>query len=112
MRPSKVDDTDYIDYLISAQKAFTCTEASRSQPLRPNPFEMPALDSFNRMLERSFLQGSRDSLWREAMAFVNLKDGNLVVDDTTLDKPYAKKMELVIFVTDELSSILKRMAPG
>ncbi len=94
MMPSKVDDSDYIDYLIAAQKAFTCTEAARSQPFRPNPSEMPAHDSFNRLLERSF-QDRGDSLWGEAKPLVSLDGGILVLDDTTLDKPYAKKIELV-----------------
>jgi len=32
MNPPKVDDLDYIHFLIAAQKVFTCTEAARSQP--------------------------------------------------------------------------------
>jgi len=36
-------------------------------------------------------------LWQEAKAFVDKKRGLLVLDDTTLDKPYAKKMELVTY---------------
>lgn len=92
MNPSKVDDSDYINYLIAAQRNFTCTEAARSQPARQNPSEMPAHDSFNRLLERSF---DRGSLWNEASSMVDLNDGILVLDDTTLDKPYAEKMELV-----------------
>ncbi len=92
MMPSKVDDYDYINYLIAAQRTFTCTEAARSQPCL-DPSEMPAHDSFNRLLERSFQD--RDSLWREAKPLLSLNGGTLVLDDTTLDKPYAKKMELV-----------------
>src|ERR1017187_2249256 len=91
MNPPKVDDSDYINYLIAAPRVFTCTEAARSQPSGPS--EAPAHDSFNRLLERSFQD--KDSLWREARALVSLKGGVLVLDDTTLDKPYAEKMELV-----------------
>jgi hypothetical protein len=94
MMPSKVDDSDYINYLIAAQRSFTCTEAARSQPHRSNPSEMPAHDSFNRLLERSF---DRNSLWNEARPLVNPNDGILVLDDTTLDKPYAEKIELVTY---------------
>jgi putative transposase len=90
--PSKVDDTDYINYLIAAPRTFTCTEAARSQPPTPDPSEMPAHDSFNRLLERSF---DPESLWREAKPLVRLRGGVLVVDDSTLDKPYAKRIELV-----------------
>ena len=94
MMPSKVDDSDYINYLIAAQRNFTCTEASRSQPLSNDPSDMPAHDSFNRLLERSF---DRESLWIEAKPLVTLDDGILVVDDSTLDKPYAEKMDLVTY---------------
>src|SRR5712691_11413406 len=93
MNPPKIDDYDYINYLIAAPRVFTCTEAARSQPSRPDPSDVPAHDSFNRLLERSFL--NRDSLWREAKPLVNLRRGILVLDDSTLDKPYAKKIELV-----------------
>jgi putative transposase len=94
MNPPKVDDSDYINYLIAAPRIVTCTEAARSQPpSTPNSPEAPAHDSFNRLLERSFQD--RDSLWREARPLVILKGGILVLDDSTLDKPYAEKMELV-----------------
>jgi putative transposase len=93
MNSPKVDDSDYINYLIASPKTFTCTEAARSQPPRPNPSDVPAHDSFNRLLERSFQD--RDALWREAKPLVGLKGGILVLDDTTLDKPYAEKMDLV-----------------
>jgi hypothetical protein len=93
MMPAKVDDLDYINFLIASQRMFTCTEASRSQPADSDPDALPAHDSFNRLLERSFFD--RDSLWNEAKHLVRIDDGVLVVDDTTLDKPYAEKMELV-----------------
>jgi len=93
MNPSKVDDSDYINYLIAAPRAFTYTEAARSQPQATgDPSDTPAHDAFNRLLERSF---DLESLWREAKPFVAMHGGILVVDDSTLDKPYAKRMELV-----------------
>jgi len=91
--PAKVDEVDYINFLIAAQRTFTCKEASRSQPAGSDPGAMSAHDSFNRLLERSFLD--RESLWDEARRLVRLDGGVLVVDDTTLDKPYAEKMDLV-----------------
>jgi putative transposase len=96
MMPAKVDDLDYINFLVAAQRTFTCTEASRSQPSPPSSGMdgmIPSHDSFNRLLERSFMD--RDSLWDEAKQFVRMEGGVLVVDDSTLDKPYAEKMELV-----------------
>ncbi len=112
MMPSKVNDLDYINFLIAAQKTFTCTEASRSQPhhhhLESDPSRVvPAHDSFNRLLERSFFD--RDSLWDEAKQLVRLADGVLVVDDSTLDKPYAEKMDLV---TRHWSGKHKRVVMG
>jgi putative transposase len=95
MMPAKVDELDNINFLVAAQKTFTCTEASRSQPVAPadsDPGAMPAHDSFNRLLERSF---NGDSLWNEARRLVRLDGGVLVMDDSTLDKPYAEKMDLV-----------------
>ena len=35
------------------------------------------------------------ALWSEAEPAVNKDQGILVIDDSTLDKPYAQKMELV-----------------
>jgi len=103
MMPAKVDDVDYINFLIAAQRTFTCTEASKSQPppssspstgVGDGTTTIPAAhDSFNRLLERSF--SDRDSLWDEAKQLVRLDGGALVVDDSTLDKPYAEKMDLV-----------------
>jgi putative transposase len=103
MMPAKVDDLDYINFLVAAQRTFTCTEASKSRPSSSSSSPpsssgmmdgtMTAHDSFNRLLERSFFD--RDSLWDEAKRFVRLDGGVLVVDDSTLDKPYAEKIELV-----------------
>jgi hypothetical protein len=36
-----------------------------------------------------------EALWDEAHTLIKPKQGLLVLDDTTLEKPYAKKMELV-----------------
>jgi len=97
MMPANADDLDYINFLVAAQRTFTCTEASRSQPsssfTEGTTTVTPAHDSFSRLLERSF--EDRDSLWREAKQLVTMNGGVLVNDDTTLDKPYAKNMELV-----------------
>jgi putative transposase len=91
MNPPKCDELDYIQFLVAAQKAFTATEAARSQPeSRQKP---PAHDAFTRLLTRK--PPDTEALWREAEALVKVGLGLLVHDDTTLDKPYARKMELV-----------------
>src|SRR5437588_12706439 len=41
------------------------------------------------------LEPDAETLWTEASSQVSLSQGILVIDDSTLDKPYAKKMELV-----------------
>ncbi len=88
MNPAKRHDLAYIHFLIAAQKTFTCTEAARCQPESPTT---PAHDAFTRLLQRQPLDTK--ALWQEARAFVDKKKGLLVLDDTTLDKPYAQKME-------------------
>lgn len=92
MNPPKCDDLDYIHFLIAAQKVFTCTEAARCQPERE---DAPAHDAFTRLLSRE--PPDTEALWQEAKTFVNKRRGLLVLDDTTLDKPYARKMELVTY---------------
>lgn len=90
MNPPKVNEFDYIDFLIATQRAYSCMEAERVQPERANA---PAHDAITRLLHR--MEPSPDTLWKEAQADVSLTTGVLVVDDSTLDKFYAEKMELV-----------------
>jgi putative transposase len=90
MRTAKCRDTDYIDFLIASPKAVTCTEAAAVQPDSRQP---PAHDSFTRLLRR--IEPDPGALWQEARPLVHRKGGILVLDDSTLDKPYAEKIELV-----------------
>src|SRR5215211_1455575 len=90
MNPPKADELDYIHFLIAAQKVFTCTEAARCQP---NHLDSPAHDAFTRLLSRE--PPDTEALWEEARMLVESEGGLLIVDDTTLDKPYSRKMELV-----------------
>ena len=92
MNPPRCDGLDYIHFLIAAQRVFTCTEAARCQPERP---DAPAHDAFTRLLQRS--PPDTEALWQEAEDVVRLEEGVLVLDDTTLDKPYAERMELVTY---------------
>jgi len=92
MNHPRCSDLDYIHFLIAAQKAFTCTEAARCQPEKPLS---PAHDAFTRLLKRQ--PPDTGALWREAQTVVNREKGFMVLDDTTLDKPYAEKMDLVTY---------------
>jgi putative transposase len=78
---------DYINFLLASPRVTSATEAARVQPDRP---QAPAHDAFTRLLHR--LEPDPATLWQEAQPFVRPRDGLLVIDDTVLDKPYAKHM--------------------
>ncbi len=78
---------DYIQWLIASPKVASCTQAANATP------GFVAHDSYTRLLER--LEPESETLWQEVKALVCFDSGWLVLDDTTLDKHYAKKMELV-----------------
>ncbi len=97
MNPPKCDDLDYIQFLIATQTVFTCTEASRVQPgeEQNNDNNIPAHDAFTRLLQRQ--PPDTEALWQEASKLIRKSEGLLVVDDTTLDKSYAERMDLVTY---------------
>jgi hypothetical protein len=66
MNAPKCRAEDYIDFLAASPRAASGTEAARTQPL-----------------------------WAEAEPLVAGRGGVLVLDDSVLDKPYAKQMGLV-----------------
>jgi putative transposase len=90
MNPPRVTAEEYTQFLLATPKASTCTEAARVPPAGPDP---PAHDAFTRLLHR--LEPDPAELWAEVAPLVDRAVGVLVVDDTTLDKPYARKIELV-----------------
>lgn len=90
MNPPKVTERDYIDFLIATPKACSGVEAARVSAVETSP---PAHDAFTRLLHR--LEPDAERLWQEAASQVVRDRGILVVDDTTLDKPYAKHIDLV-----------------
>ena len=90
MNPPKCDELDYINFLVAAQKVFSSIEASKTHPAEDSA---PAHDAYTRLLQR--LPPDSKALWQEVEPIVNRKGGLLVVDDSTLDKPYASKMALV-----------------
>jgi len=90
MSEAKVRAEDYIDFLIASPRHFTATEAAKVYPDLGAP---PAHDAFTRLLHR--LEPDARTLWEEAGDQVRRNDGILVIDDSTLDKPYARAVELV-----------------
>lgn len=90
MNAPKVTDLDYTNFLLAAPRVVSCTEGARVQP---DGTRRAAHDALNRLLHR--LAPDTTPLWREAEPLVERTRGLLVVDDTTLDKPYAREIALV-----------------
>ena len=107
MNRPKCDELDYINFLIAAQTVFSSVEASRTHPAEENA---PAHDAYTRLLQR--LPPDSQALWQEVKQLVALTKGVLVVDDSTLDKPYASQMALVMLPTSRAGqSLLPRSQP-
>jgi putative transposase len=90
MNPPRCDEFVYLNFLVGSPNVFSCTEAARVQPMKPNA---PAHDAFTRLLNR--LEPDPEVLWTEAEPLVDKTRGVLVIDDTTLDKPFAEHISLV-----------------
>lgn len=105
MNPPKVSAEDYINFLLASQGRYTCTEAARSQP--EERIRRPSHDAFTRLLVRT--PQDTGALWVEAEPMVSRHSGVLVLDDTTLDKPYSKSIPLV---TDHWSGKHHRVVRG
>src|SRR4028118_1900188 len=90
MNEAKVTPLHYINFRVASPLVFSCTEAARVQPATPR---RAAHDALTRLLHR--FDPDPSPLWDEAEQHVSLHDGLLIVDDTTLDKPYAHHIELV-----------------
>lgn len=87
MNAPRCRPADYIAYQIASPTQYTCTVAARCQPAAEGA---PANDAFARLLHHQ--PTGTAGLWQEAL---QLQGGLLVVDYTTLDKPYAREIELV-----------------
>jgi hypothetical protein len=90
MNAPRCNEESYIRFLVASQGRVSCSEAARVQP---RSTAAPAHDSFNRLLNRQ--EPDPDALWAEAEPAVEPASGALILDDSTLDKPYAKKIGLV-----------------
>jgi hypothetical protein len=87
MARSKFTSEDYVQWLIAESKWATMTEASRCSPTEG------AHDSWRRLLLRQATDS--EALWEEVQDLVDFEGGYLILDDSTLDKPYGPKIELV-----------------
>ena len=90
MNPPKVTDEDYINFIIATPRDVTATEAERVQPESTNA---PAHDAFTRLLQR--LEPDAETLWQESRTQIDFARGILVLDDSTLEKPYSQFNALV-----------------
>ncbi len=90
MNPPKVTDEDYINFIIATPREVTATEAERVQP---ESKDAPAHDAFTRLLQR--LEPDAETLWQEAKTQIDSGGGILVLDDSTLEKPYSERNALV-----------------
>ena len=90
MNPARSEPLDYINFLVAPRRALPAPKPPVASPMRPAPRPM---DAFTRLLRRQ--PPGTEALWRETQGLVQREGGVLVLDDTTLDKPYARKMELV-----------------
>ncbi len=90
MNAPKCSEQDYINFLVAAQRVFSAVEAARSHP---DGERKPAHDAYTRLLQR--LPPDSAALWAEVQPCIECDKGLLVIDDTTLDKPYANQMALV-----------------
>lgn len=90
MNAPRATERGYIDFLIATPKAATAVEAAAVHPAGPRA---PAHDAFTRLLQR--LEPDPETLWAEARPQVDLTAGVLVLDDTVLDKPHARHIDLV-----------------
>jgi len=90
MNSPRCTELNYIDFLVATPRTCSCTEAARVQPDSP---VAPAHDSLTRLLHR--LEPDAETLWTQAEPLVEKKGGVLVIDDSTLAKLYARKIELV-----------------
>lgn len=90
MNGPRVTEEGYVQFLIGSPRVVSATEAARSHPAGR---QAPAHDSFTRLLHR--LEPDSATLWAEVEPLIRPADGVLVIDDSTLDKPRARRIDLV-----------------
>lgn len=92
MNRRKLKPENYINFMIGSPRQYSCCEAERvSGQLE----RKPSHDAWNRLLKE--IEPDAEELWREASPYVRKERGILVIDDSTLDKPYSNKNQLVSY---------------
>lgn len=92
MNAGKGDDLDDIHFLIACQETFTCTEATGCQPESPSTHAHDALHS-----PAPKIAFRPQGIGAASPRAGGKEKGLLVLDDTTADKPSAKKMERLTY---------------
>ncbi len=90
MNAPKCQPKGHTNFLVASVRVVSGTEAARVQPEQPAP---PAHDAFTRLVH--CLEPDPATLWAEAAPQVRRDRGVLVLDDRTLDKPYARTIGLL-----------------
>ena len=91
MNPAKCSAEDYINFVIATPRAGRRDRnRTRSTGKRKGGGATPA---FTRLLTR--LEPDPETLWSESRSQVDLNRGILILDDSTLEKPYSKRNDLV-----------------
>jgi putative transposase len=90
VNPPNCTSRSFVNFLISTYQACSCTEASRCLPDEP---ESKAHDSVKRSLERQ--PHDTEALYDEVKRLIRADEDLLVIDDSTLDKPYSHHIEQV-----------------
>lgn len=65
MNPRKVDEYDYIQFLLAAQRVFSAVEASK---VASDEDHAPAHDAYTRLLQR--LPPNSQGLWQEVEGLI------------------------------------------
>ena len=89
MNSTQYTEKDYIGFLIASYRICTYTEAARCIP---ESRIQAAHDSVNRLLQRQ--TPDTEALWQKEQPLIERQNGFLILDDTTLDKPYSHQIEL------------------
>ena len=90
MNNPRVDDEAYVQFLVATPVVVSALEAERVQPDVP---KAPSHDAFTRFLHRH--DPDSTTLWNEVAPLIARTGGVLVLDDSTLDKPRARQIDLV-----------------
>jgi hypothetical protein len=87
----KLEEVDYLQFLLAAQAAFSCVQAAWRPPGAQG--EPPAHDAYTRLLLRR--PPDTEALWQQTQPFVIKGSGLLVRDESPRDKPHAPQMARV-----------------